>query len=123
MEGIKMAKKSSQMEEAVMKRQTKIKSDTTKSSLNEATAGDSAIRERIALKAYDLYEKRGRVHGLHTEDWLEAEQLVLAEIKTGKQAQRKDETKAQAGPKAKVPVRERSIATKPGSVLDRPRST
>ncbi len=27
--------------------------------------------------AYDLYEKRGRVHGYDVEDWLEAERIVL----------------------------------------------
>jgi len=117
-----MAKKSSQNEEAVMKKRTNLKSDTPKSNLNESTDRDSALRERIALKAYELYEKRGWVHGLDTEDWLEAERLILSETQIGNRAQRKDETKAQAGPKAKVPLRERSLATKPGSGLDRPRS-
>lgn len=31
----------------------------------------------IVEVAYDLYEKRGSVHGCHLEDWLEAERIVL----------------------------------------------
>ena len=105
-----------------MKRQTFTKSDSPESGLTETTARGSVLRERIALKAYDLYEKRGWVHGLDTEDWLEAERLVLAETRTGTRAQRKVETKAPTDPKEKIPLRERSVATKPVSGLDRPRS-
>ncbi|MBI3995947.1 MAG: DUF2934 domain-containing protein [Nitrospirae bacterium] len=97
-----------------MKEQSKKTSDTPKSSPSETNAMKSALRERIAQKAYELYEKRGGVHGLDTEDWLEAERLVLSETKTG--------TKTDAITKAKTPGRERTIATRSGSVLDRPRS-
>ncbi|HYM37052.1 MAG TPA: DUF2934 domain-containing protein [Nitrospiraceae bacterium] len=38
------------------------------------------IRGRIALKAYELYERRGH-GGREMEDWLEAEQIVMAEIR------------------------------------------
>jgi len=41
-----------------------------------------ALQEQIAAKAYELYEKRGRSHGRDFEDWLEAERLVLAELKS-----------------------------------------
>jgi len=34
---------------------------------------------RIAKRAYELYEKRGRTHGKDFEDWLEAERQVLME--------------------------------------------
>lgn len=34
----------------------------------------------IVVVAYDLYEKRGRVHGCHLEDWLEAERIVLERL-------------------------------------------
>ena len=102
-------------EEDAMKKPSNKKSDPSKSSLTEATASDSALRERITRKAYELYEKRGWDHGLDTEDWLEAERLVLSETKTG--------TKTDAITKAKKPGSERNIATKSGSVLDRPRST
>ncbi len=33
--------------------------------------------DEIVRIAYDLYEKRGRVHGYDLEDWLAAERIVL----------------------------------------------
>ena len=41
---------------------------------------DEQVLRRIAEKAYELYECRGCCHGRDLDDWLEAEQLVLAEI-------------------------------------------
>jgi polyhydroxyalkanoate synthesis regulator phasin len=38
------------------------------------------VRERIAKKAYELYEQRGRQPERHLEDWLEAEELVRKEM-------------------------------------------
>jgi len=38
------------------------------------------VRERIAKKAYDLYEQRGRQPEHDVEDWLEAEELVRTEM-------------------------------------------
>jgi len=38
------------------------------------------MRERIAQKAYELYEKRGRQAERDVEDWLEAEELVRKEM-------------------------------------------
>ncbi len=35
----------------------------------------------IAMKAYELYEKRGRSHGHDVEDWFEAEAIVNGEAK------------------------------------------
>ena len=35
---------------------------------------------RIARKAYDLFERRGRSEGHDVEDWLEAERLVKEEL-------------------------------------------
>ena len=37
-------------------------------------------RERIAKKAYELYEQRGRQGERDVEDWLEAEELVRKEM-------------------------------------------
>jgi hypothetical protein len=34
--------------------------------------------DEIAQVAYELYEKRGRAHGYHFDDWLKAERIVLA---------------------------------------------
>ena len=38
------------------------------------------VRERIAKKAYELYEQRGRQAERELEDWLKAEELVRKEI-------------------------------------------
>jgi len=93
-------------------------SDVSKSDFSKAVALNPELRERIAQKAYELYEKRGSAHGLDVEDWLEAERLVLGETKTETKA-RKVQSKAETEPKVKAPLRERSIATKPGSPLGR----
>lgn len=36
--------------------------------------------DRIAQKAYELWEQRGRQDGNHLRDWLDAEELVMEEI-------------------------------------------
>jgi hypothetical protein len=38
------------------------------------------IRGRIALKAYELYEQRGREGDREMDDWLEAEVIVMKEL-------------------------------------------
>ena len=38
------------------------------------------VRERIAKKAYELYEQRGREGERDLEDWLKAEELVRKEM-------------------------------------------
>lgn len=50
--------------------------------IGESTMGDEVLRQRIAEKAYELYQKRDQSHGRDLDDWLEAEQLVLGEIKS-----------------------------------------
>lgn len=40
---------------------------------------DRPMNERIAERAYELYQKRGQSHGNDLDDWLEAEQSVLSE--------------------------------------------
>jgi hypothetical protein len=61
----------------------------------EARKGDELLRQRIAEKAYELYQKRGQSHGRDLNDWLEAERLVLSEIEsearsTAKKPRRKE---------------------------------
>ncbi len=34
--------------------------------------------QRIALRAYELYEARGYIHGFDVEDWLQAEREILS---------------------------------------------
>ena len=36
--------------------------------------------ERIACKAYELWEQRGRQEGNELRDWLDAEEIVMEEI-------------------------------------------
>jgi hypothetical protein len=47
----------------------------------EGALTEQGVRERVALKAYELYEKRGHAHGCDVEDWLEAEKRVSAGLK------------------------------------------
>ena len=35
--------------------------------------------ERIARRAYELYDQRGRQEGRHVEDWMKAEQQLTGE--------------------------------------------
>jgi len=42
--------------------------------------GNDGIRERISLRAYELYEKRGTVPGHELEDWAQAENEVLSPL-------------------------------------------
>jgi Protein of unknown function (DUF2934) len=46
----------------------------------EPPISDHELRRRIAEKAYELYERRGRVPGQEVGDWLEAERMVMAEF-------------------------------------------
>ena len=48
---------------------------------SKSTVDEQELREQIALKAYEMYEKRGWTHGCDVEDWLEAEKLVSTELK------------------------------------------
>ena len=43
------------------------------------------VMERIAKKAYELYEQRGRQAERHVEDWLKAEELVRKEMNDSRQ--------------------------------------
>ena len=36
------------------------------------------VRQKIRLRAYELYEQRGREDGQDVEDWLKAESEVIA---------------------------------------------
>jgi hypothetical protein len=45
------------------------------------TIDDPELRQRIAEKAYELYQRRGEVPGQEVKDWLEAERMVLTKSK------------------------------------------
>lgn len=45
---------------------------------NSKLSPEEELNKKIAIKAYELYEKRGCCPGHEMEDWLEAEQIVKA---------------------------------------------
>lgn len=49
--------------------------------VREFTLGNDELRyQRIAKKAYELYQCRGCCHGHDLDDWLEAERLILSDV-------------------------------------------
>ncbi len=38
-----------------------------------------AIRRKVSMRAYELYEARGKTHGCDIDDWLQAEDEVLGQ--------------------------------------------
>ena len=53
------------------------------------TPDPTMLEERIRLRAYELYEARGREDGHDLDDWLQAEGDFLGTKKTAIGAQRK----------------------------------
>jgi len=51
--------------------------DTATDTVHETLSAE--LRERIAVRAYDLAERRGGQNGTEVDDWLEAERQILAE--------------------------------------------
>lgn len=47
---------------------------------------DQRIEEEIRIRAYELFEQRGRKEGHHDEDWARAEAEVLAKYRRDKTA-------------------------------------
>src|SRR5437660_6591078 len=47
---------------------------------------DARIEEEIRIRAYELFEQRGRHEGFHDEDWARAEAEVLAKYRRNKSA-------------------------------------
>ena len=45
----------------------------------EAQNQNKTRAERVADRAFEIYQKRGRDDGRHLDDWLEAERQVTAE--------------------------------------------
>jgi hypothetical protein len=46
-------------------------------------------REKIAQRAYQIYEERGKTHGSDFKDWVQAEQELLSREKTKNQSSKK----------------------------------
>ncbi|MBD0304938.1 MAG: DUF2934 domain-containing protein [Nitrospiraceae bacterium] len=55
--------------------------DERRSALNQAE-----FNARVARKAFELFERRGRDSGRDVEDWLEAERLVKEELRQESEA-------------------------------------
>ena len=50
------------------------------------SSGDQRIQEEIRIRAYELFEQRGRLDGFDQEDWARAEAEVLARFQKEKSA-------------------------------------
>jgi hypothetical protein len=50
------------------------------------SSGDQRIEEEIRIRAYELFEQRGRLEGFHDEDWARAETEILAKYRRDKSA-------------------------------------
>ena len=50
--------------------------------LNEPELQNPDVEERIRLRAYELYEQRGRTDGNDLEDWLQAKAEVTGKSRT-----------------------------------------
>ena len=53
-----------------------------KSAAKPAPESEESLRERIARKAYEIYESRGREIGRDFEHWLEAEKIIKGKKKS-----------------------------------------
>ena len=56
---------------------------------DKRSEGVKTLQERIRLRAYELFEARGREHGHDLDDWLRAEAEILGSKKTVTTTQRK----------------------------------
>jgi hypothetical protein len=52
----------------------------------EQTTLTTAPEERIRLRAYELYEQRGKGHGHDVEDWVRAESELTIKTSSGRAA-------------------------------------
>jgi hypothetical protein len=55
-------------------------------SLRQCLLADEAVRKMIAMRAYQLFENRGQVHGFDQEDWHQAENEILSKLIAGELA-------------------------------------
>jgi len=54
-----------------------IRSNSPSESNTETEAASQTLRDLIAVRAYEIFQSRGAVHGSDLEDWLQAEKEVL----------------------------------------------
>ena len=74
-----MTTRRSAASEIAQKTETQIKHDAVLAeAVQEAAADSNGLRNRIAARAYALYEARGYRQGGDLQDWLDAEQEILS---------------------------------------------
>lgn len=56
---------------------------TTSTSGSSTTTKVNVPHEKIAMRAYEKWCQRGRTHGHHLQDWLEAERELQEEYARG----------------------------------------
>jgi hypothetical protein len=61
-------------------------SNRTSQHAGHKSSGGQRIEEEIRIRAYELFEQRGRLEGFHDEDWARAEVEVLAKYRRDKSA-------------------------------------
>lgn len=64
-----------------------------------------SLRETIEKRAYELFLKRGGVHGYHMEDWMQAEKEILAEAGGNKKTEVRQPAVPEKGTAAPAPQR------------------
>ncbi|HSZ62482.1 MAG TPA: DUF2934 domain-containing protein [Terriglobales bacterium] len=57
-----------------------------KEQLTRSLRAPADLQEQVRLRAYELYEQRGKVDGFEVEDWLQAEAEFLGARRTGRAA-------------------------------------
>jgi hypothetical protein len=63
--------------------------ETSKSgfqAVDQKMSGAQRIEEEIRIRAYELFNQRGRQEGFHEDDWTRAEAEVLAKYRRDKSA-------------------------------------
>lgn len=48
--------------------------------LGESLPADREVQEAVSLRAYEIYQSRGGANGCDMDDWLQAENEVLAAL-------------------------------------------
>lgn len=62
-----------------MKKTTPKKNEAQTEQKSNGRLDERSLQEKIAERAYELYQKRGQYHGSDLDDWLEAERSILSE--------------------------------------------
>jgi hypothetical protein len=56
---------------------------------------DDEVREKVAIRAYEIYEDRGGQHGRDIDDWLQAESEILSVLQESEFTTRKPPSRTQ----------------------------